>query len=424
VITRTSLVLLSALILGVVVVVWLRSSDIRLRTATDWVSAQSSIITQLLPELLLVLGLLVILLLWKLPKRQAAQSQGLTAENRFERENEARKTLAQIIGGVFLLAGLYSSTQSFTLQREGQITDRFTKAIEQLGAVDTEGRPKLEVRLGAIYALERIARDSERDHWPIMEVLMAYVRREPSPSKDAAQIGKQAIGTKAHPIENPDPRPLRADYMAILTVITRRDQNHDPLYKRVDLSWADFSGAKISGDIDLSHADLRHANLSHSDLSSLTLREVSLYQADLRGASFFGGDLSGSWLSQADLSDAWLYDVNLRKADLSGAHLSGTRLDRADLSDANLDGSHLSRVDFREAHLNRTYLRRVNLSDAELEDADFSDAIFDETDVSGADLRGAKGLTQRQLNNARGNNSTKLPDNFKRPDTWHDQENP
>src|ERR1019366_3763832 len=37
VITRTSLVLLSALILGVVVVVWLRSSDIRLRTATDWV---------------------------------------------------------------------------------------------------------------------------------------------------------------------------------------------------------------------------------------------------------------------------------------------------------------------------------------------------------------------------------------------------
>src|ERR1039458_1521742 len=162
-----------------------------------------------------------------IPQLQAARSRGLTPENQFERENEARKTLSQIVGGILLLAGLYSSMQNLALQteslvstREGQITDRFTKAIEQLGATDVTGRPKMEVRLGAIYALERIARDSERDHWPIMEVLMAYVRREPSPSKDAAQIGKQAIGTKAHPIENPDPRPLRADYMAILTVIT------------------------------------------------------------------------------------------------------------------------------------------------------------------------------------------------------------
>jgi hypothetical protein len=54
------------------------------------------------------------------------------------------------------------------IAREGQITDRFTKAIAQLGE---QGPEKLAVRLGGIYALERIARDSERDHWPMMEVL-------------------------------------------------------------------------------------------------------------------------------------------------------------------------------------------------------------------------------------------------------------
>jgi len=32
------------------------------------------------------------------------------------------------------------------------------------------------VRLGGIYALERIANESEQDHWPIMEVLCTYVR--------------------------------------------------------------------------------------------------------------------------------------------------------------------------------------------------------------------------------------------------------
>ncbi|MGH3218423.1 MAG: hypothetical protein ACRDPY_06785 [Streptosporangiaceae bacterium] len=40
------------------------------------------------------------------------------------------------------------------------MTDRYTKAIEQLG------HDKLDVRIGGIYALERIARDSAKGHPP------------------------------------------------------------------------------------------------------------------------------------------------------------------------------------------------------------------------------------------------------------------
>jgi hypothetical protein len=72
----------------------------------------------LFPSLFLV-GIVVILLLWKLPKVQVTRSKALTDENRFERENEARKTLAQILGGIFVLAGLYSSVQTLNLSREG-----------------------------------------------------------------------------------------------------------------------------------------------------------------------------------------------------------------------------------------------------------------------------------------------------------------
>jgi hypothetical protein len=71
---------------------------------------------------LVVVGILVVLALWLLPKWQAARSRGLTDQNRFDRENEARKTLPQIIGGVLVMAGLYSSLQTFDLQRQGQIT--------------------------------------------------------------------------------------------------------------------------------------------------------------------------------------------------------------------------------------------------------------------------------------------------------------
>jgi hypothetical protein len=58
------------------------------------------------------------------------------------------------------------------------VTDRYTKAIEQ------HGSDKLDVRIGSIYALERIARDSARDHPTVMEVLTAFIRersREPWP---------------------------------------------------------------------------------------------------------------------------------------------------------------------------------------------------------------------------------------------------
>ncbi len=80
------------------------------------------------------------------------------------------------IGGYFTWRNLRVTQERLDVDRESQITGRFTQAIGQLGAELKDGRPNLEVRLGGIYALERIARDSPRDHWTIMEVLTAYVR--------------------------------------------------------------------------------------------------------------------------------------------------------------------------------------------------------------------------------------------------------
>jgi hypothetical protein len=51
--------------------------------------------------------------------------------------------------------------------RDRRITESFAKAVEQLGS------DKLETRLGAIYTLERISQESEREYWPIMETLTA-----------------------------------------------------------------------------------------------------------------------------------------------------------------------------------------------------------------------------------------------------------
>jgi hypothetical protein len=70
------------------------------------------------------------------------------------------------------------------LNRAGQITDRFGKAVGQLGSAE------LDVRLGGIYALERIARDSADDHPQVMEVLTAFVRVH-APLREQSSSGRR-----------------------------------------------------------------------------------------------------------------------------------------------------------------------------------------------------------------------------------------
>src|SRR5262245_55839133 len=128
-----------------------------------------------LQENLLVLGtavlLLLFLLLWKVPQWQVASI--VDEKDRLATESGFRQTLVQLVGGVALLGGLYFTAQTLrtsqdTLKttQQGQITERFTKAIEQLG-----DKERLMVRLGGIYALEQVAKDSDSHHWAVMEVL-------------------------------------------------------------------------------------------------------------------------------------------------------------------------------------------------------------------------------------------------------------
>jgi hypothetical protein len=63
--------------------------------------------------------------------------------------------------------------------RQRRITESYSKAVEQLSS------DKIEQRLGGIYTLERISRESPNDYLTIMEILTAFVRerarwKEPS----------------------------------------------------------------------------------------------------------------------------------------------------------------------------------------------------------------------------------------------------
>jgi hypothetical protein len=185
------------------------------------------------------LGLLSVLVLPRIliDSREAQ----LTAKERLDAEADVRSSLIQLIGGTVLVTGLYFTARGFRLTREGHITDRYAKAIELLGS------DKLEGRIGGVYALKRLAKDSpERDSSTILEVLCAYVRvHAPWPQRDQPP---QAPGGDPKP---PEPS---ADVQAALTALGRRDRMKDE--PPLDLRYTDLRGA------DLVRADLKGALLS------------------------------------------------------------------------------------------------------------------------------------------------------------------
>ena len=216
--------------------------------------------------------------------------EGLPPKICFDIENEARRTLAYILGGILAIIGITLAhrriralerqvqigQEQLLVAQEGQITERFTRAIEQLGS------DRMEVRLGGIYALERIANDSDKDYWTIMETLTAYVRerapwREPPSEAPAEAVGEEAAPPAAatSPAPAAPSKPV-TDIKAVRTVLGRRKYRYSQgEAKRLDLSGTDWRGA--------------------------TLRGAPLEGATLQGAHLEGADLTGSHLEGADL---------------------------------------------------------------------------------------------------------------------------
>ena len=235
---------------------------------------------------------LVGLVLWHVPQWQAEYVKEYSYQLA-KLTDEYRRTLAQGIGGFFLFVGLYlgwlrvkAAQETVRVAEEGQITERFTRAIEQLGQ---EGEGKMAIRLGGIYALERIAKDSEKDHGPIMEVLTAYVR-EKAPRQEE-DIPKEA--------EKPP-----TDIQAILTVIGRRETTDDN---------------RRNNPLDLSDTQLVLAYLVGANLSGAYLVGAILVGANLDGANLSGANLSGAIPNWATLSGATLTDAILDEAYLRWA---------------------------------------------------------------------------------------------------------
>ncbi|MCA2625156.1 MAG: pentapeptide repeat-containing protein [Microcystis sp. M20BS1] len=261
--------------------------------------------------------------------------------------------IATLFAGIGLFVNYLNSQAERQLTQERLITERFSKAVEQIG------NPKEEVVIGGIYSLERIAKDSPKDQWTIMEVLTSYIRKNsPIPSNieqlepEERQKALEKLPSVSIPVQ------------AALTVIGRRKVENDQAGDNL-AETNDSNKIKI---LDLSRTNLRGANLNRANLNRANLDGANLNGAKLWVAYLNGANLNGAYLNGAKLWVAYLNGANLNRANLNGANLNGANLNGAYLNGAILNGAYLygaylNGADLKGAKLNgANLLNRANLN--------------------------------------------------------------
>ena len=257
----------------------------------------------------------------------------------------------------------HTARKQSEIAERGLLNERYQKGAEMLGS------EVLSVRLGGIYALQRLARENPKQyHIQVMRLFCAFVRHpigkyvaaaepirgEPLTASAEYNVGWDKSGgdnrrntSYAEADKTDQQNRVREDVQVIMEAIGTRSQVQIKLEQELEyvskLSYADLRGLRIA-DANLSGVELVEANLSDAVLLKVDLSSAKLYEADLSGANLSGGNLTGALLSNAnlssinahsaDFSNACLISANLTDAELFGAIFCG-----ADLVGANLSGA-------------------------------------------------------------------------------------
>jgi hypothetical protein len=352
--------------------------------------------------------------------------------------------LIGLLGAPFLIWNTVIKQTTLNFQKEGHITDRISKAVEQLGAEKTvkvrgkdakgdditieESKPNIEVRIGGLLSLERIAQDSTRydrgrDHVRVMEILCAYVR-ENAPASGAKRSMREQYEELIEDTEHVQgmtsqelasrygtefedkaldsdvlkhwaatlPLP-REDIAMALRIIGRRG----PGQLLVEARWGNNDAtAKWVFEEPCPSA------FEESQRSSVTQEQIEAYRIRLdawkdRIDAYQGYrlDLRNTNLQRADLTNAVLSGALLLQSRMQGSDLSDARLVAADLTDAWLQAAGLCRTRLSGAYLENAriesaYLRLLHGEGTYFEKARMDDANFWQASLDGADMQSVK----------------------------------
>ena len=200
--------------------------------------------------------------------------------------------------------------------QQNLLNERYQRGAEMLGS------DVLAVRLGGIYALQRLAQEHPKQyHIQIMRLFCSFVRNPTVDGNRETGLANHETGEFAETQEDDGGVRPRQDVEAVMEAIAARSKIGIELERAPEFQ-LDLRDAKLRGLnlMNFREVNLSWTNLSFADMSRVNMRPLT--------------DMSWIHAVSVNLSGACLADVNLSVTQFIGADLSGTLLHGANLSGA------------------------------------------------------------------------------------------
>ncbi|MFD7659063.1 pentapeptide repeat-containing protein [Actinosynnema sp. NPDC059797] len=193
-----------------------------------------------------------------------------TAQERFTATTELRRLVVEAVAAALLLVGSWVAISEYQTTKAREDSERFAQAIEMLG------EDEQTVRIGAVYALEGVAR-SDGHYYPVMDDMLTAMIRAKYPYDSAAGTSTTPPAASSDPV-----------VQAAVRVLGRAPERPG---RRLDLSRADLR------NVDFLGGDFREADFTDSNLSGVNARDADFRQADFTGTAV-GRGLCGARLER------------------------------------------------------------------------------------------------------------------------------
>ncbi|KEQ08059.1 pentapeptide repeat-containing protein [Pseudorhizobium pelagicum] len=356
---------------------------------------------------------------------------------------EVRNSLLAVgalIGVPFLVWRTLIAAKQTEINRESHYTALFTKAVEQLGAEKTvkrrnfkqafklnadtgqpvleRGRPvpvvsatgdpvgeyeslevtvnNYEVRLGAIYALERIAQDSHRDSRPIYLTLCAYLQNNAPPA---------LVDLQEKPAREND-----SDLVEVIYAMSRyaSQKEESPIYEFVGLHLPDVflfeDGIRgVQFNVCSQKSATYESDLEQVSYVNCKVGNISLNNASAHVFNVVGGDVEKLQILQASLLNSHLQG-NFKNVNVDSVEATITTIQFAQVSNivrssfkdcSFFPPSHSSwrqsRMLFHESKFLRCDFRQCDLSFVDFSSSQFQECEFYDCNLVGSGLAATNG---------------------------------
>lgn len=359
-----------------------------------------------------------------------------------------------LLGVALTLVRIWQQERQTKTAEQGLITDRINKAVEQLGAEKVVKRPSdtiikkntpphdllplvntsvlselsvpnIEVRIGAIHALERISKDSPRDHSAIMDIICSYIRENSTIDSSIVFPLKPWNGIKEyrdidiielHRTERTSRfgdhwsageatkwksniTPLRVDIQTALNVIGRRGKKNlysQNVNQKLNLSKCNLQGANFE-NLDISYINFTESKFDGSYISNCrcigsTFDNSSMAAVDIHNSLWEFSSFDSTNFEGTQITENNFENCAFMSAILVGSNFRSNRISRSLFGGAKMEGTFISKSRFLECDFRRTEMQGIHYNSSIFRECRFvraqlSDSRFINTNLSDSSIR-------------------------------------